>query len=59
MGLALHRPREGSIRFTDKVKKYLTVKFDPGEQSGLKADPQRVSNDMHNTRDEQNRRLFE
>ena len=29
------------------------------KQSGLKADPQRVSNDMHNTRDEQNRRLFE
>ncbi|CAH3129954.1 unnamed protein product, partial [Pocillopora meandrina] len=56
---ALHRPRAGSIRLTDKVKKYLTAKFDPGEQSGLKADPQQVSNDMRKTRDEQNRRLFE
>ena len=33
--------------------------FDQGEQSGLKADPQQVSNDMCKTRDEQNRRLFE
>ena len=53
MGWALHRPRAGSIRFTDKVKKYLTAKFDLGEQSGLKTDPQQVSNDMPKTRDEQ------
>ena len=53
MGWALHRPRAGSIRFTDKVKKYLTAKFDLGEQSGPKADPQQVSNDMRKTRDEQ------
>ena len=53
MGWALHRPRAGSIRFTDIVKKYLTAKFDLGEQSGLKADPQQVSNDMCETRDEQ------
>ena len=33
--------------------------FDQGEQSGLKADPQQVSNDMCKTRDEQNRWLFE
>ena len=59
MGWALHRPRAGSVRFTDKVKKYLTAKFDLGEQSGPKADPQQVSNDMRKTRDEQNRRLFE
>ena len=59
MGWALHRPRAGSIRLSDKVKKYLTAKCDLGEQSGLKADPQQVSNDMCKTRDEQNRRLFE
>ena len=53
MGWTLHRPRGWSIRFTDKVKKYLTAKFDLGEQSGLKADPQQVSNDMRKTRDEQ------
>ena len=55
MGWALHRPRAGSIRFTDKVKKYLTAEFYLGEQSGLKADPQQVSNDMRKTRDEQKR----
>ena len=33
--------------------------FDQGEQSGLKADPQQVSNDMCKTKDEQNRWLFE
>ena len=34
MGWALHWPRAGSTRFSDKVKKYLTAKFDLGEQSG-------------------------
>lgn len=58
MGWALHRPRARSIRFTDKVKKYLTAKFDIGEQTGLKADLQQVSNDTRKTRDEQNRRLY-
>ena len=53
MGWALRRSRAGSIRFTDKVKKYLTAKFDLGVQSGLKADPQQVSNDMRKTRDDQ------
>ena len=43
MGWALHRPREGSLDSLTNFKKYLTVKFDPGEQSGLKADPQQVS----------------
>ncbi|XP_022799302.1 uncharacterized protein LOC111337286 [Stylophora pistillata] len=39
MGWALPKPRAGSTRFGDKVKNYLTAKFDLGEQSGLKADP--------------------
>ena len=34
MGCALHWPRVGSTRFIDKVKKYLTAKFDLEEQSG-------------------------
>ena len=34
MDWALHWPRAGSTRFSDKVKKYLTAKFDLGEQSG-------------------------
>ena len=35
MGWALHWPRAGSTRFSDKVKKYLTEKFDLGEQLTL------------------------
>ena len=46
MGWALAKPRPGSSRFSDKVKRYLTAKFDLGEQTGHKADPQQVSNDM-------------
>lgn len=59
MGWALPKPRAGSTRFSCKVKNYLTANFDQGEQSGLKADPQQVSNDMRKARDEQNNRLFD
>ncbi|XP_068684474.1 uncharacterized protein [Montipora foliosa] len=59
MGWALTKQRAGSTRFPEKVKNYLMAKFDLGEQSGLKADPQQYSNDMRKARDEQNRRLFE
>ena len=59
MGWALTKQQAGSTRFPEKVKNYLTANFDLGEQSGLKADPQQVSNDMRKARDEQNRRLFE
>lgn len=59
MGWALPEPRAGSLRFTEKVKNYLTARFDLGEQTGRKADPQQVSNDMRKTTDEQNNRLFD
>ena len=52
-------PRAGSSRFTEKVKNYLTARFDLGEQTGRKADPQQVSNDMRKTTDEQNNRPFD
>ena len=52
-------PRAGSSRFTEKVENYLTARFDLGEQTGRKADPQQVSNDMRKTTDEQNNRLFD
>ena len=58
MGWALVKPRAGPSMFTDKVKKYLTVKFDLGEQTGRKADPLQVSNDMRKAKDAQNNRLF-
>ena len=59
MGWALPKPRAGSSRFTKKVKNYLTARFDLGEQTGRKADPQQVSSDMRKTTDEQNNRLFD
>ena len=36
----------------------MTSRFDIGEQTGNKADPQKVSTDMRNAWDEQNNRLF-
>ncbi|PFX16270.1 hypothetical protein AWC38_SpisGene19477 [Stylophora pistillata] len=59
MGWALPKSRAGSTRFSCKVKNYLTAKFVQGEQSGLKADPQQVSNNMRKARDEQNNRLLD
>ena len=60
MGWALPKLRTGSSRFTDKVKNYLTGRFDLGEQTGHKADPKWVSNDVRMTRDDkQNNRLFD
>ena len=58
IGWALSKPRGGSSRFPDNVRSYLTARFDIGEQTGHKADPQKVSTDMRNARDEQNNRLF-
>ena len=58
MGWALVKPRAGPSNFTDKVKKYLTAKFDLGEQKGHKADPLQVSNNMDKAKDVQNNRLF-
>ena len=58
MSWALVKPRAGPSMFTDKVKKCLMVKFDLGEQTGRKADPLQVSNDMRKAKDAQNNRLF-
>ena len=58
IGWALSMPRTGSSRFSDKVRSYLTARFDIGELTGHKADPQKVSTDMRNARDQQNNRWF-
>ena len=58
LGWALPKPRPGPSRLSYKVKKYLTERFDLSEQTGLKADPQQVTNDMRKTRDEQNNRCL-
>jgi Arf-GAP/Rho-GAP domain/ANK repeat/PH domain-containing protein 3 len=58
IGWALAKPRTGSSRFSDKVRKYLTTKFEVGEKTGRKADPNQVSLAMRNARNETNERLF-
>jgi len=45
-GRALHKPKGGAARFSEKVRQYLTSKFDIGEQSARKEDPRQVSQDM-------------
>ena len=45
-GWALHEPKGGAVRFSEKVRQYLTSKFEIGEQSGRKEDPMKVSQDM-------------
>ena len=56
-GWALTKPRV-STRFSPKVKTYLNAKFELGERTGLKADPNQVSADTRNARDEENNRRF-
>ena len=56
-GWALSKPRV-STRFSPKVKVYLNAKFALGERTGLKADPNQVSADIRNARDEENNRPF-
>ena len=58
MGWALQKPRIGGKRYSPRVKDYLKARFDVGEQSGQKADPQHVSMDTRNARTEENKRLF-
>ena len=41
-GLGPTQPRTGSSRLNDKIKNYLTARFDLGDQTGRKADPQQV-----------------
>ena len=43
MGWALQKPGLGGKRHSPHVKDYLKARFDAGEQSGQKADPQQVS----------------
>ena len=58
MGWALQKPRGRATRYSPQVKDYLKARFDAGEESGMKADPQQVAVDMRNARTEDNKRLF-
>lgn len=58
MGWALSKPRTGSLRFPDNVRKYLFKKFKFGERTGHKADPTQVALDMRSAKCESGDRLF-
>ena len=58
MGWALQKPGLGGKRHSPHVKDYLKARFDVGEQSGQKADPQKVSKDMRHAPTEEKKRLF-
>ena len=57
-GWALHKPKGGAVRFSEKVRQYLTSKFEIGEQSERKEDPGQVSQDMRKAKGEKGERLF-
>ena len=57
IGWALQKPRGGGTRYSSQVKDYLKARFDAGEESRCKADPQQVAIDMRNTRTEDNKRM--
>ena len=46
MGWVLQKPRTGGTRYSSLVKEYLKARFDAGEESGCKADPEKVATDM-------------
>ncbi|XP_028417994.1 uncharacterized protein LOC114542718 [Dendronephthya gigantea] len=56
-GWALSKPRS-NIRFSKKVKEYLTARFTLGERTGRKADPTQVASGMRTAKNESNERLF-
>lgn len=58
-GWALQKVRGGASRFTEKVRRYLSRKYDVGERTGRKADPEQVAQDMRTARDESGNRIFE
>ena len=59
VGWALGKPRPGGVRFSEKLRMYLTAKFEVGEGTGRKADPEQVALSMRSASNERNERLFE
>ena len=58
MGWALAKAACHSSQFSEKVKDYLTKKFDIGEKTGQKVSAEQVTKDMRNARTHDNKRLF-
>ena len=59
IGWALGKARTGGVRFSEKVRSYLTTKFEIGERTGQKANPEEIERHMRNARNERNERLFQ
>ena len=58
MGWALSKPRTGATRFPQKVRDYFITRFDLGEATGNKADPNQVSLDMRAVKGQDSERRF-
>ena len=58
-GYSKTEARRGAARFSPKVRRYLSLKFDAGERTGRKANPQHAAQDMRTARDESGNRIFE
>ncbi|RUA04226.1 MAG: hypothetical protein DSY43_06820 [Gammaproteobacteria bacterium] len=57
-GWALHKGRGGATQFSQAVKVYLTAKFNLGERTGRKCNPEQVVKDMRKARTVNNERMF-
>ena len=57
-GWGLHKLKGGAVRFSDKVRQYLTSKFEIGVVSWRKEDPGQVAQDMRKAKSETGDRLF-
>jgi len=59
MGWALHKPRGGQTRFSDKVRVYLQKKFEIGLDRSRKEEPSQVASDMRKARNADGTRMFD
>ena len=58
MGWALHKPRGGQTRFSDKVRVYLQKKFEINLERSRKEEPSQVANDMRKAHNADGTRMF-
>jgi len=58
MGWALAKARSGSSQFSEKVKDYLTKRFDTGEKTGQKVSAEQVAKDMCTARTHDDPKAF-
>ena len=58
MGWALKKKRTGGARFPQKARDYLITRFNFGEATGNKANPNQVSLDMRTAREQDGERRF-